>query len=237
MARPPAPAPPGGGKGYPLRTHPQTFHERLMPHAQFEALEQHRQARRDRAVDSDEETIRDKDKDDNEDDPQEEPAPLEARIRTTTVDMFKRVLLFSQGAAEALYNYQMVMTLDMLQDLTDDIIKELCRAIRKPGGDGPGHQISELSVTRLKLFAFWARHMWQTSRGVDDWTGTTYEEIKTLTNQRTLKDNLLDFKPPETPAMTLEPHSAAKAFSDMLIILGKMRGIAGIPSAMSRVPP
>ncbi len=76
--------------------------------------------------------------------------------------------------------------------------------------------------------------MWRTSRGVDDWTNTTYEEIKNLTNQRTLKDNLLDSKPPETPAMTLDPHSAAKAFSDMLIILGKMRGIAGHP--LSYVP-
>jgi hypothetical protein len=160
MARPPAP-PPGGGKGYPLRTFPQTFHERLMPRAQFEALERRQQARRDRGIDSDEETIRDetKDEDEDEDDLHEEPAPLEARNCTTTVDMFKRVLLFSQGAAEALYDNQMVMTLDMLRDLTNDIIKELCSAIRKPGGDGPRHQISKLSVTRLKLFAFWARHM------------------------------------------------------------------------------
>ncbi len=71
--------------------------------------------------------------------------------------------------------------------------------------------------------------MWRTSRGVDDWTDTTYEEIKTLTNQKTLKDNFLDSKLPETPAMTLDLHSTAKAFSDMLIILGKMRGIAGHP--------
>jgi hypothetical protein len=76
--------------------------------------------------------------------------------------------------------------------------------------------------------------MWQTSRGVDDWTNTTYDKIKTLTNQKTLEDNLLDSKPPELPAMTLEPHSAAKAFSNMLIILGKMQGIAGHP--LSYVP-
>jgi hypothetical protein len=56
--------------------------------------------------------------------------------------MFKCVLLFSQGTAEALYDNQMVTTLDVLQNLTDDIIKELCRAIRKPGGVGPEHQIS-----------------------------------------------------------------------------------------------
>jgi hypothetical protein len=110
-----------------------------MPRAQFEALERRRQARGDRGVDSDEETVRDetdetKDKDEDEDDLQEEPAPLKARICTTTVDMFKHVLLFSRGAAEALYDDQMATTLDVLQDLTNDIIKELCCTIRKPMG-------------------------------------------------------------------------------------------------------
>ena len=113
------------------------------------------------------------------------------------------------------------MTLDVLRDLTDNINKELCRAIRKPGGGGPGPQISKLSVTHLKLFAFWARHMWRTSRGVDDWTDTTYDEIKTLTNQKTLKDNLLDSKPPEIPVMTLNLHSAAKTFSECLLFLAR----------------
>ena len=93
MARPEERA--QAGKGYPLRQCPQTFYERLMPRAQFEALKRRRQAWRDRGVDSDEETVQDetKDEDKDEDDPQEEPAPLEARIRTTTVDMFKHVLI------------------------------------------------------------------------------------------------------------------------------------------------
>ncbi len=55
---------------------PQTLQEKLMPCAQFEALEQRQQAWHDRGVDSDEETVRDEDKDEDEDDPQEEPAPL-----------------------------------------------------------------------------------------------------------------------------------------------------------------
>jgi hypothetical protein len=96
---------------------------------------------------------------------QEDAVPLKARICQTTVDMFKRVLLFSQGVDEALYDDQ---------------------------------------------------------------------KIKTLTNQKTLEDSLLDTKLPETPATTLEPHSAAKAFNDMLILLGKMRGIAEHP--LSYVP-
>jgi hypothetical protein len=76
--------------------------------------------------------------------------------------------------------------------------------------------------------------MWRTSRGVDGWTNTTWDDIKTLTNQKTLKDSLLDTKQPETPTMTLDLQLAAKAFTDMLILLGKMRGIAGHP--LSYVP-
>jgi hypothetical protein len=203
-----------------------------MPRAQLEALQARRQAQREQGMDSNKSTINDGDDDDNAEDagdPQGEQALLQTRICTNTVDMVKRVLLFSQGSAEALYNDKMITTLDVLQDLTDDIIKELCRAIRKPGGDVTGHQISKLSVTCLKLFAFWARHMWQTSRGVDDWTDTAWDDIKTLTNQKTLEDNFLDTKQPETPAMTLDLQSAAKAFTDMLILLGKMRRIAGHP--------
>jgi hypothetical protein len=227
---------PAGGGGYPLRVCPQTLQERLMPCTQFEALERRQQVRCDRGVDSDESTVKDENDNDAEDegDSQGEPALLKTRIRKTTVDMFKRVLLFSQRAAEALYDDQMITALDTLQDLTDDITKELFRAIRKPGGGVPGHQISKLSMTCLKLFAFWTRHMWRTSRGADNWTNTTYDDNKTLTNQKTLEDNLLDTKPPETPAMTLDPQLAAKAFTNMLILLGKMRGIVGHP--LSYVP-
>jgi hypothetical protein len=85
MARPPATV---GGRGYPLRTHPQTLQERLMPQAQFEAFERRRQAWHDRGVDSDESTVQDKDEDDDVDDLQEEASPLEARIHDTTVNMF-----------------------------------------------------------------------------------------------------------------------------------------------------
>ncbi len=212
-------------RGYPARICPQNLQERLMPCAQFEALERCRQAQNERGVDSDELTVK-VDNDNNTEDagnPQGEPALLKTRIRKTTVDMFKRVLLFSQGAAEALYNNKMITSLDTLQDLTHNIIKELFCAIRKPGGDVTGHQISELlSVTCLKLFAFWAWHMCQTSRGGDHWTNTNWDDIKTLTNQKTLKDNLLDTKQPKTLAMTLDLQSAAKAFTNMLILLGKM---------------
>jgi hypothetical protein len=71
--------------------------------------------------------------------------------------------------------------------------------------------------------------MWWTSRGVDSWTDTTWDDIKTLTNQKTLKDNLLYTKQPKTLAMTLDLQLRAKTFTDMLILLGKMQGIAEHP--------
>jgi hypothetical protein len=87
----------------------------LMPRAQFEALVARQQAWRDRGKDSDKSTVQDEDEDkDGDDDSQEDAVPLEERIRQTTVDMFREVLLFSQGVAEALYDNQMVTTLDVL---------------------------------------------------------------------------------------------------------------------------
>jgi hypothetical protein len=181
------------------RTRPQNLQERLMLCAQLEALEARCQARHDQGVDSDKSTVKDNDEDDDAEeaeDPQGDLALAKTRICKDTDNMFKRVLLFSRGAAEALYDNQMITTLDVPQDLINNIIKELCPAIKKTGGDVPGHQISKLSVTCLKLFSFWARHMWQTSGGVDDWTNMTWDDIKTLTNQKTLEDSLLDNKQP-----------------------------------------
>jgi hypothetical protein len=75
-----------------------------MPCARSEALEARCQARREQGVDSKKSTIDDDDNDDAEHagDPQGEPALLETRIHKNTVDMFKRVLLSSQGVVEAL---------------------------------------------------------------------------------------------------------------------------------------
>ncbi len=166
-----------------------------MPHAQYKALKAGHNAWHERGVDSDKLTDDNDGKDAEEaEDPQVDLTPVKARIHDDTINMFKRVLLFSQGVAVALYDDQMINTLDVLRDLTDEIIKELCHAIKKPGGDVPRHQISELSVTCLKLFAFWAKHMWWTLRGVGNWTKTTWNDITTPTNQKILEDSLLDTK-------------------------------------------
>ena len=61
--------------------------------------------------------------------------------------------MFCDGAANSLYEDQMLTIFDNLRELDDDIIKKTCRAIKKPGGAALGYQISELAVTRFKVFA------------------------------------------------------------------------------------
>ena len=156
---------------------------------------------------------------------------IEATIRRSTTSMFMHVLMFNQGAVESLYDNQMIKFFETLRELDDDTIRETCKAIKKPGGVAMGYQISEISVTCFKLYAFWARHMWRTCRSIDDWTDISLDEVGILKNQKTLEDNLQDQKTPEPPVMTLDPQTAAKAFLKMTIFLGKLRGITRIPLA------
>jgi hypothetical protein len=216
------------------RARRQRGYERLIPREVYDANEARRRARRARGVDFDDSTVANDDNDEeNRDDdghivqvgqgnndPEDEGAneeaiedPIEAAIRRSMTYMFRRVLMFSDGASNSLYVNQMITTFDTLRELDDDTIKETCRAIKKPGGAAMGYQISELSVTRFKLFAFWARHMWRTCRSIDDWTDITWDEVSILKNQKTLEDNLKDRKSPETPVMTLDPQTPPRCSS------------------------
>ncbi len=83
-----------------------------MPRAQFEALVARQQARRDRGTDSDKLNVQDGDEDeDGNNASQVEVAPLDARICTTTTDMFKRVLLFSRGGTDKITKNNLLILL------------------------------------------------------------------------------------------------------------------------------
>ena len=163
------------------------FGENHIPREEWDALQRRRQERWDCGQATDEDTVDSDDNDEKEEGEGEggddnvdangerpEPkVPLELQARDNAVAMFKRILLFSQGAATALYMDQAVQNLDTLCEIDNEMIKEMCHAIRKPGKGMQGYSISELSVSRLKLLSFWAKHMWRTSREVDDSTEMT----------------------------------------------------------------
>ncbi len=93
-----------------------------MPCADYEALEARYQAWRDRGDDSDDTTVMNDDDDDddqgNPDLEEENEAAIddsiEASIRRATTSMFQRVFMFNQGAAESLYDDQMITTIEIL---------------------------------------------------------------------------------------------------------------------------
>jgi hypothetical protein len=82
----------------------------------------------------------------------------------------------------------MITCLDILQELDDDTVKEVCHAIKKPSGGTLGYQVSKLVVIHFKLFTFWVRHMWCTSREVEDWSKMRYDDVKLLMNHKTMED-------------------------------------------------
>ena len=106
--------------------------ERMMPRADYEALEARCQARRNRGDDSDDSTVPNEDDDDDNDAiqiGQDDPADpdlneeadvaviedtIDAIIRHSTTSMFQCILMFNQGAAESLYDDQMITTIEIL---------------------------------------------------------------------------------------------------------------------------
>ncbi len=124
-----------------------------------------------------------------------------------------------------LYDNQQITNLDSLRKLDDLTIKELCRQIGKEG-----NPVSMISQKCLKLLVFWEKHMWRTSRGVDDLTEVDYnQDIKHLQAQKAFEDILDGSKEPDAPKMTLTPATAAASFTQMNTHLAKCRGTTGLP--------
>jgi hypothetical protein len=218
---------------------PQTQAEIMMPRAEYEALVRRRaeeadaqeaddaapQPDADPGNDDDDDDDNDEDNDpvDTDDDkPRAREVPIEERVCNEMIAMYQRVLGFSPGAAIALYDDQGITTLEHLQEVTDSLADETCRAIQKPGGDEWGHPIPIIARQRLKLLAFWSRPMWRTSHEPDDIHKLTWYDIKHLSDQKTLEDNHKDGKDPPVPEMTLEQTNAAACFVQMRQCLRKL---------------
>jgi hypothetical protein len=110
------------------------------------------------------------------------------------------------------------------------MVDSICCAIIKPGGDIIGHPIPMLSQACLKLLAFWARHMWRTSRVPEDWLEMSYGDNKHLTPQKKLEVNYKESTAPTPPKLPLDQTTAAAAFVHMRAYLRKLHGkTSGIP--------
>ena len=66
---------------------------------------------------------------------------------------------FSPEAAKTLVDDQLLNKGAALLELDDDLVSDLCKMVRKPGGGDAGHQIPEMVVTQLQLLVFYAKHL------------------------------------------------------------------------------
>ena len=65
--------------------------------------------------------------------------------------------------------------------------------------------------------------MWRTSRGVDDWTEMTWDDIKDLADQKHLEDDVRSATTPPVPTLTLDAKTAAASFTHMKTYLRTRR--------------
>ena len=203
-----------------------------MPRAAYTALERRRDELWAQGLDPyapEENADDEEDDDESEDGEQPETTPEEA-LRMKTIATFRSLLSIDQGAAYALYDDQAIRDLDSLRELDDKMIDAVCLAIIKPGRDMTGYPFPILSQARLKLTAFWARHLRRTSRELDDWLEVEWAQVKALAPQKDLEDNYKDSKAPSIPELTLDQATAAANFALMRNYLRKCRSLtSGLP--------
>ena len=65
---------------------------------------------------------------------------------------------FSKGVADALVDNQLLNRHEVLCQLDDPTVADLCKAVRKPGGGEDGHPIPEMAIQWLQLLVFYYKH-------------------------------------------------------------------------------
>ena len=75
-------------------------------------------------------------------------------VQNVTVKWYVDVLGFQESTAMALYNSQMLTKEDVLINLTNKSVDDICAAICKPGGASQGDPTPVLAIERLKLTEF-----------------------------------------------------------------------------------
>jgi hypothetical protein len=139
---------------------------------------------------------------------------------------------FTCNAAIALYDVQALKDAQALSKLDDDdAIANVCKAV----GKDVGQSVAELAATKLKLACFWIRHQYRTSRIIGGAQRPLVRikysgEIDRLREQKQEEDQWAAARAePEYPSLTLDTSTATKALDKVKTILGRTRGVTGVP--------
>ncbi len=130
-----------------------------------------------------------------------------------------------------LYDVQMLKDAKTLSELDNDSIANICKAVSKD----TGQSVAKIAATKLKLTCFWIRHQYRTLREI----GGTVRPLVKIPYSRTIdllrqhkqdKDNwATNNNEPEYTSLTLDTSTATKVFDKVKTILGRVRGVTGVP--------
>jgi len=152
-------------------------------------------------------------------------------VQDVTVQWYVDVLGFPESTAKALYTSQTLTDEQVLVQLTNKSVDNICAAIRKPGGASKGDPTPVLAIERLKLALFCLKLYERTSRDIPDMMTLTHEDLTFVEDQKREADEYVLNKDqrPELKLMSIDVHSAPTCFDKVRIILNAMQGCTGIP--------
>jgi hypothetical protein len=125
--------------------------------------------------------------------------------------MFNRIG-FTLAASQVIVDDQGMDTLEEIRLLSDDVIENLCKVIRRPGGtipgpnpgaapvNNPGTPVSLRAENHLKLLAFFLRHQVRVSRV----TVPANITLDTIREFRQLRDVESTYKTPDDPPQSTQ---------------------------------
>ena len=102
------------------------------------------------------------------------------RARDKMVELLQNIG-FSEGASEALADNQLLNRHEVLDQMDDANVTDICKAVRKPSGGEDRHPIPEMAVQRLQLLVFYHKHLKRIQMKFE-------HELATVTNISNLKD-------------------------------------------------
>ena len=86
--------------------------------------------------------------------PDEDPRPAARdQARDEMVELLQNIG-FSKGAAAALADNQLLNRHQVLDQMDDTNVMDICKAVHKPSGGEDRHPIPEMAVQRLQLLVF-----------------------------------------------------------------------------------
>jgi hypothetical protein len=154
----------------------------------------------------------------------EEPPAARDQARDKMVELLQNIG-FSEGTAKTLADNQLLNRHEVLDQMDDANVTDICKAVRKPGGREDGHPIPEMAVQRLQLLVFYHKHLKRIQMKFEQDLATV-TNISNLKDQKALEQDWTKQNPEhKLEPMQLDTQRADQAFDQATTILRRIQGV------------